>query len=140
MDERFLRKPRSQSILDEGVQISPVICLLRVMFDIPDDDDFETLQLEGVDYSGPTYAAKELADYLGVSVFSIYKMFAEDRPLRIHAFLKILRFIHNKNPRDMRLTDFINGQVGCMAVPKVNSRHDKALQAIMGELAELAKR
>ena len=31
------------------------------------------------------------------------------------------------------------GQVGCMAIPKVNSGHDKVLQIIMGQLAELTK-
>jgi hypothetical protein len=116
-EERFLRKSNGHEPFPPAVQNGAEVCLLRVMFGIEDDGDKETLNAAGVRFGGETYAVKELAADLGVSVFSVYKMFSEERPVRFSHAIRILDFIRFKNPDDMRLIDFINAHAGCTAMP-----------------------
>jgi hypothetical protein len=117
MPDQFLRKANGVDSLPADVQCEAGICLLRVIFGIPDDHDEETLCRLKVNYLGETYAVKELAADLGVSVFSVYKMFSEERPVRFATVLRILDFIKFKDHDDLRLIDFINQHAGCTAMP-----------------------
>ena len=116
-DTPLLRKSHGAESLPPAVQFEAGICLLRVMFGIPDDHDEEVLCQMKVNYLGETYAVKELAADMGLSPFAIYKMFSEERPIRFPAVLRILGFVHFKNPDDMRLIDFINAHAVCTAMP-----------------------
>jgi hypothetical protein len=98
-DDRFLRKANTGPFLDE--EDSPLLLLLRDMF------------IE----NGAEYCVKELAADLGVSVYSVYKKFGGDQPLRASTLIRIIGFVNFKNPDDMRLIDFINAHAGCTAMP-----------------------
>jgi hypothetical protein len=114
----FLRKSKPSLFLEED---QPLLKLLRDMF----------IETEA------EYNVKELAPELGVSVFSVYKMFTAQVRLPAEVLIAIIQFVHERNAADTRLLDFICSHAGCMAVAKVNSRHDKALQGIMAQIAEL---
>lgn len=100
------------------VQVGLDVCLLRVMFGIPDDQDEERLYQAKVCYLGETYTVKEVAADLGISPFSVYKMLDEQRAIRFSTVLKILDYIRWKNPSDTRLVDFIVGHAGMVSMPK----------------------
>ena len=140
MDDRFLRKAKDRECLPSAVQNAPELCLLRVMFGIPDDHDEETLCRLKINYLGETYAVKELAADMGLSVFSVYKMFSEERPIRFGHALRILDFIHFKNPDDTRLVDFIVGHAGFVAMPKAAGDNIHTLRQIYELTQEITKR
>ncbi len=116
------------------------ICLLRVLFGIPDDHDEETLCSIKINYLGESYAVKELAADLGMSIFSVYKMFSEERPIRFSTVLRILDFIRFKNPNDMRLIDFITRHAGCTAMPNDILENERAIRDLLTHAGRIINR
>lgn len=88
---------------------------------------------------GKDYSAKGLAFFLGKHDSAIYKMADGSRLVSADTARRIITFLHLQNPKETRLVDFFCSAAGFMAVPKTNGRHDAKLQAIMLEIAELAK-
>ena len=138
-EERFLRKARNEKSLSSSAQNGLECCLLRVLFDVEDDGDKDALRDAGIPAEGPTYEVKELAADLGLSKFSIYPMFSEDRPLSFPRAMRILDFIHFKNPDDMRLIDFINRHAGCTAMPNRNGIDHAAARRVVMAAYEIIK-
>ncbi len=120
-DPGYLRKSKPSFFLEED---QPLLKLLRDMF----------IEAEA------EYNVKELAPELGVTVFTVYKMFTAQVRLPAEVLIAIIQFAHERNAADTRLLDFICSHAGCMAVAKVNPGHDGALQKIMRELADLTKK
>lgn len=118
MPDHSIRKSPAQVSLPPAGQDGLEVCLLRVIFGIPDDNDEERLCSAKVRYLGETYAVKELAADMGLSPFAIYKMFSEERPIRFASVLRVLDYVRWKNPGDTRLVDFIVGHAGMIAMPK----------------------
>ena len=119
-DPRFLRKANTQPFLDE--EDAPLLRLLRDLF---------------IERNAP-YCVKELAADLNVSVFSLYKMFAGDRPLRADTLLHIVGFIAFKNDKDTRLVDFVCGHAGFVAMPKM--AHADGIREILAIAADITKK
>jgi len=86
------------------------------------------------------YCVKELAADLGLSVFSVYKMFGADRPLRAEMLLKIIDFVHFKNPDDTRLLDFVCEPCGYMPMPALIGVNREAVRAILMNAQEWVKK
>ncbi len=117
-DAAYLRKSQPAQPLPTEGQSGLEVCLLRVMFGIPDDNDEERLCAAKVPYLGETYAVKELAADMGLSPFAVYKMFSEERPIRFASALRVLDYVRWKNPDDTRLADFIIAHAGMIAMPR----------------------
>ena len=66
-------------------------------------------------------------------------MYSEDRPLSFPRAMRILDFIHFKNPDDMRLIDFINRHAGCTAMPNRNGIDHAAARRIVMAAYEIIK-
>lgn len=121
MDNRFLRvKPIRDQFLDDDD--SPLLQLLRDLF---------------IERNAP-YCVKELAADMGISVFSVYKMFAGDRPLRAETLIHIIGFVAFKDGKDTRLVDFIVGHAGFVAMPKM--AHAESIREILAIAADITKK
>ena len=123
MDDRFLRKANPAPFLDSDDD-TPLLRLLRDLF---------------IERAAP-YCVKELAADLGVSVFSVYKMFAGDRPLRAETLLHIIGFVAFKDAKDSRLVDLIVGHAGFVAMPKAAGENIQTLRQIYELAQEITKR
>ena len=86
-------KPKFGLILDEDHDI---LVMLRRMF---------------IGGSAP-YSIDDLADEIGLSSHSLYKMFGADRPLRADVLLAAMCYAHRKNRDDRRIADYINNLLG----------------------------
>lgn len=119
MSGSFLRgKARTPVLLDSDD--TPLLVLLRDLF---------------IEHDAP-FCVKALAADLGLSVFSVYKMFGADRPLRAETLLHIVRFVGNK---DSRLVDLICGEAGYMPMPSDILADAKSLRALLMHAEEILK-
>ena len=124
MDENYLRgKARIETFLPD-LEESPRLQLLRDLF---------------IEHGAP-YCVKALAADLGVSVFSVYKIFNAERPLRASTQDFILAHINGKDKNDTALVDDILGPIGFQAVRKVSPNHDGVIKKIMAQIADLTRR
>ena len=138
-DLRFARKTTADSSLSAPAQKGLEYCLLRVLFDVEDNGDKDALRAAGVRFEGPAYEVKELAADLGLSKFSIYPMLSEDRPISFSRTLRVLDFIHFKNPDDTRLLDFICAGSGYLPMPKSEGMEARKVRAILMAAHDLTK-
>ena len=120
-DTRFLRKSKTSLFLDED---QPLLKLLRDMF----------IETEA------EYNVKELAPALGVSVFTIYKMFTAQVRLPASTLIDIMRFVAEKDSTDTRLLDFICEPVDYMPMPKAARMNLKSVREILALAQEISKR
>jgi AraC-like DNA-binding protein len=122
MSENYLRgKARTSILLDEDD--TPLLRLLRDLF---------------IEHDAP-YCVKALASDLGVSVFTVYKMFGADRPLRAETLLHIIHFVNEKNAADTRLLDFICESVGYTPMPQSARMNLKSVREILNLAQAIVK-
>lgn len=109
-DIRFARKAQDARPLESGLQNPPLICLLRVMFDLPDDGDTQRLDAQGIAWEGPDYSPKEFMAYLNISQWAIYKWLDKDSPVHFPAqyLADFAVFVREKSGgTDQRLAHYI---------------------------------
>lgn len=82
----------------------------------------------------------ELAEHLGKKPDTIYAYCEGELRLHVDEVCRIIRFVAAHDPRETRLVDYFVNPAGLMAVPKVAGKNGKKIQAILCDIAELAKR
>jgi hypothetical protein len=121
MSETFLRRKSNASLFLEEDQ--PLLILLRSMF----------IEAEA------EYNVKELAPALGVSVFSVYKMFTAQVRLPATTLIDIMNFVSSKDSTDTRLLDFLCEPCGCIPMPKSARMNLKSVREILALAQEIVK-
>ena len=111
-------KPRFSLILDEDF---PLLQLLRSMFI----------------GSGSSYSVDDLADELGISSHSLYKMFSAERPLRADVMLAAMIYANRKNRHDRRIADYVNNLLGLETRPRMNPRVQRFVKNMESQLLDL---
>jgi len=117
MSEKYLRGKSKPSLFLEEDQ--PLLSLLRDMF------------IE----AAAEYNVKELAPELGVSVFTVYKMFTAQTRLPAEILIAIMEFVHSQDSTDTRLLDFICEPCGYTPMPTSARMNLKSVREIL-ELAQ----
>ena len=96
----------------------------------------------------PLWTKADVAAYLKVSSRTVDKYCADkvlsfiqlpSRPIRVDWARRVIQYVGMKDPKDTRLADFFCGAAGFMAVPRIKGKRGEAIQAIMTDIAELAK-
>lgn len=128
-DLHFARKTRDRENLSSRVHGGPVLL-------DADDTPLMVLLRDLFIEQGAPFCVKALASDLGLSVYSVYKMFAADRPLRAETLLAIVRHI---GTRDHRLIDLICGEAGYTAMPSEILEKPAALRELLECAARLTK-
>ena len=85
------------------------------------------------------YSVKGLAFFLGEDDSAVYKLIEGARPIKADTARRIIHYISVQNRKDTRLLDFFCGPAGFMAVPRVNGKHEEKIQAILVDIANLAR-
>jgi len=81
----------------------------------------------------------ELAEYLNKRPDTIYAYCEGELRLHLDAVPRIIRFVAERDPKETRLVDFFIDKAGMMALPKVDGKNGKRVQAVLCDIAEILR-
>jgi len=82
----------------------------------------------------------ELAEFLNRKPDTCYAYCEGELRLHVDDARRIVRFIASKDPKETRLVDYFINAAGLMALPRVDGKNGKKIQAILCDIAELTKK